>query len=166
MKVLRGYFGVGLCMPRDPANVGCAMRACGCFGAAFLAYSGKRYKKHAADTQQAHRHMPMFHYGDAPEDILKLVPYDCVPVAVELVPGATALQDYQHPERAFYVFGPEDGSLSGAVMDQCRDRVVIPSAFCVNLGAAVNIVLYDRKAKNTANRTPYENGLRLVGATT
>lgn len=160
----RGYFAVGLCLPRDPKNVASALRACGCFEAAFLAYSGKRYEKHAADTQKAYRHMPLMRAGDEPASILDVLPYDCVPVAVELVDGAAPLQHYRHPERAYYVFGPEDGSIPDDVVRRCRDVVRIPSVFCLNLAAAVNVVLYDRVAKGTVNNARFANGIQLGAA--
>lgn len=90
MIVARGYFAVGLCLPRDPKNVASALRACGCFEGAMLAYSGKRYEKHAADTQKAYRHMPLVRAGESPSAILDVLPYDCVPVAVELEARAEA----------------------------------------------------------------------------
>lgn len=43
-----------------------------------------------------------------------------VPVAVELRRNAESLIDFEHPERALYVFGPEDGSLDRAVLAQCQ----------------------------------------------
>lgn len=158
MISLRGYYGVGLCLPRDPKNVACVLRACGCFGAAFCAYSGERYKRHVADTQRAYRHMPLFCAGDDPEDILNVLPYECVPVAVELVEGAIPLASYVHPERAYYIFGPEDGSIPFRVLEKCRDKVIIPSDFCLNLASAAAVVLYDRTAKRAPNRTPYADG--------
>lgn len=164
MIVMRGYFAVGLCLPRDPKNVASALRACGAFEAAFLAYSGKRYEKHAADTQKAYRHMPLMRAGDNPGDILDMLPYDCVPVAVEVDDRAQMLHHYRHPERAFYVFGPEDGSIPEDVTMRCRDVVRIPSRFCLNLAAAVNVVLYDRTAKGTVNNARFANGLPVVEA--
>jgi len=35
----RGYFAVGLAQPKTPANVGSALRACGCFGARTFEHS-------------------------------------------------------------------------------------------------------------------------------
>lgn len=32
------------------------------------------------------------------------------PVAVELIEGARLLPEYTYPDRAIYIFGPEDGS--------------------------------------------------------
>lgn len=162
MIVMRGYFAVGLWMPRDPKNVACALRACGCFGAAFLAYSGRRYERHAADTQKAYRHMPLLCAGDEPDRILDVVPYDCVPVAVEIADRAVPLDRYKHPERAYYVFGPEDGSISPSVMEKCRDVVRIPSRFCLNLAAAVNVVLYDRISKGTPTQALFERGSAVL----
>lgn len=162
MNVARGYFAVHLFNPRDHNNVGCALRACGAFGAAYLSYSGRRYQKHQSDTQKAYRHMPLHHLSTDPSEFS--APYDCVSVAVELVEGATPLQHYTHPERALYVFGPEDGTLPSSILEHCRDRVVIPSLFCLNLAAAVNIALYDRTAKQTNNRTLYANGRPLTAS--
>ena len=40
-------------------------------------------------------------------------PEDTVPVAIELRPNAEALPAFVHPEKALYIFGPEDGSIRG-----------------------------------------------------
>ena len=59
-------------------------------------------------TSKAYKHIPLLHT----DDLHSVIPFDCVPVAVELIPGARPLDaNYVHPERAFYVFGPEDGSI-------------------------------------------------------
>jgi len=81
----------------------------------------------------------------------------CVPVAVELVEGAKPLTEYKHPARAFYIFGPEDGTLKKKITDFCDDVVYIPTEGCMNLAATVNVVLYDRLAKgdNFSHRTSY-----------
>jgi tRNA(Leu) C34 or U34 (ribose-2'-O)-methylase TrmL len=92
---------------------------------------------------KAYRHLPLIHA----EDLRAMVPHDCTPVAVDLLDGARSLVDYVHPERAFYIFGPEDGTLDASVTNWCRDKVYVPTAFCMNLAACVNVVLYDRAAK-------------------
>jgi len=81
------------------------------------------------------------------DDLHSIVPFDCVPVAVDLIEGARPLQDYQHPERAFYIFGPEDGTLGKLITGWCRDVIYVPTSYCMNLAATVNVVLYDRLAK-------------------
>ena len=138
----RGYAAVGLYRPKTRVNVASALRACGCYGVAMLACEGQRYKQHSADTMKAFRRIPFI---QAP--LKQQVPYDCVPVAVELVDQAVDLRTYKHPQRAFYVFGPEDGTLGRNVLSWCRDVVQIPTNGCMNLAASVNVVLYDRLLK-------------------
>jgi tRNA(Leu) C34 or U34 (ribose-2'-O)-methylase TrmL len=139
----RGYAVVGLDNVKSNINVGSALRAVGVYDAALLVISGTRYSKDPTDTMKAYRKVPLLQV----EDIMENIPYDCVPVAVDLVPGATPLHEYKHPERAFYVFGAEDATLGRRVLDRCRDTVYIPMNGCMNLAATVNVVLYDRLAK-------------------
>ena len=142
-RVGRGFSAVGLHMPKDHNNVGAALRAAGCYDVSLVCVTGRRYYRSRLDTQKAHRHLPLLH-GD---DLHDMVPFDCVPVAVDLVDDAVSLARFQHPERAFYVFGPEDGTLGDSILSWCRLRVLNPARFCVNLAATVNVVLYDRLAK-------------------
>lgn len=130
-------------MPKTPTNVGSVLRAAHCYGAALVAQTGKRYHGVSTDTTKAYRHLPLL----SVDDLFSVVPHDCVPVAVDILDDARSLVTYTHPERAFYIFGPEDGTLGKAITDRCRDKVFVPTAFCMNLAAAVNVVLYDRAAK-------------------
>ena len=142
----RGYTLIGLSNPKTPANVGSVMRACGVYGSSGAVYTGKRYQrsqKFVTDPQKNHRHIPLTHV----DDLKDAIPFDCVPIAVDLIDGATPLTEYKHPERAFYIFGPEDGTLGRPVTDWCRDVVYVPGEMCMNLAATVNVVLYDRMCK-------------------
>jgi tRNA(Leu) C34 or U34 (ribose-2'-O)-methylase TrmL len=139
----RGYAAIGLHMPKNRENVGSTLRAAMCFDAAMVATSGLRYKHVVLDTTKAYKHIPLLQCNN----IKDVVPYDCVPVAVDIIKGAIPLKDYVHPERAFYVFGPEDGTLGDSVLSWCRDVVYIPTSYCMNLAATVNVVLYDRSSK-------------------
>lgn len=139
----RGFAAIGLLQPKDALNVGSALRAAYCYDAAFVATTGRRYKGSATDTLKGHRHLPLLHF----DDLHAALPFDCVPVAVDLVPGAQSLFTYKHPQCAFYVFGPEDGTLGAQTLEWCRDVVYVPMNGCMNLAAAVNVVLYDRAAK-------------------
>ena len=138
----RGYAAVGLIQPKNSINIGSVLRAAGCFDAALVAVSGRRYKKALTDTMRSHRHLPLLQV----EDMMSVIPYDCVPVAIERRDDAMPLPSYHHPESAFYIFGPEDGEVPRSVREACRDTVYIPSG-SLNLAAAVNVVLYDRAAK-------------------
>ena len=139
----RGYFGIGLLNPKYDVNIAGVLRAAGCYGAAFVAYTGRRYKRHGADTYKIARHLPLIHGVD----LRLLIPFDCVPVAVDMVPDATPLPEYEHPERAFYILGPEDGTLGWKTLDWCRDIVQVPTTGCMNLAATANVLAYDRMAK-------------------
>lgn len=143
MKGPRGYAAIGLFQPKTACNVGSALRAAGCYGAAMVATTGKRFGVALTDTMKAYRRIPFIRC----DDLREIVPFDCVPVAVELVDGAVPLTEYSHPQRAFYVFGPEDGTLGKNVLEWCRDVVFIPTDGCMNLAACVNVVLYDRMTK-------------------
>lgn len=140
---MRGYCGIGLDNPKFTVNVGAVLRAAGVYQAAFVALTGVRYYKAPTDTIRFHRHSPLFQV----EDLHMIVPFDCVPVAVELVEGAASLVEYEHPARAFYVFGAENATLDQRVLSWCRDTVYVPTTECMNLAATVNVVLYDRLAK-------------------
>jgi tRNA(Leu) C34 or U34 (ribose-2'-O)-methylase TrmL len=139
----RGYSAIGLHHPKTPVNVGAVLRAAGCYGASLVATSGNRYTRAPTDTMSTYRHLPLIQC----EDLHDVIPFDCVPVAIDLIEGAKPLTDYKHPERAFYVFGPEDGTLGQKVTNWCRDVVYVPTNGCMNLAATVNVILYDRLLK-------------------
>lgn len=147
MNGLRGFAAIGLVNPKHRLNVGSVLRAAGCYGASLVVLGGTRPRHYmgriATDTQKAYRHIPTV----CVDDVFDVCPEDCVPVAVDLLPHAIDLAVFSHPERAFYLFGPEDGTLSEAVVQRCTWAVQIETAHCLNLAAAVNVVLYDRLAK-------------------
>ena len=140
----RGYAAVGLYHTKKDVNLGGVLRAAFCYDAALVVVAGLRFERQASDTSKAWRHIPVLETSD----LLNAIPYDCAPVAIEVNPHAVSLVNYVHPERAYYLFGPEDGALPKEVMAKCRDVVSIPTQFCMNLAATVNVVLYDRLAKS------------------
>jgi tRNA(Leu) C34 or U34 (ribose-2'-O)-methylase TrmL len=142
---MRGYCGIGLDNPKQDVNVGSALRAAGIYGAAFVAATGQRFKRSKTDTMSHYRHLPLIR----PENLKDVIPFDCVPVAVDLIEGAIPLPEYEHPERAFYIFGAEDNTLGQRITEWCRDTIYVPTEGCMNLAAAVNVILYDRLAKQT-----------------
>lgn len=144
----RGYAAIGLVSPKTPSNVGSVLRAAGCFGADLVAVEGVRGKNslitsNATDTMKAWRHIPTL----LTEDLMSVVPVGCVPVCVDLMNGAASLVDFVHPEAAFYIFGPEDGTLGERHGRHGVARVFVPTRQCMNLAATVNVILYDRLAK-------------------
>lgn len=159
-SVHRGYTAIGLMRPKNRGNVGSVMRAAFCYGAAMVAIEGIRTTiEEPQDSHKAWRNMPVLR-GD---DMRAMVPYDAIPVAVDLVKDAENLISFQHPQRAFYIFGPEDGTLDDEVLSWCRHRLMVPTRVCMNLAASVNVVLYDRMAKIERNARHIKySGLGLV----
>jgi len=137
---------IGIVNPKDVTNVGSVLRAIGCFQADGLFYTGTRYDRamrYCTDTQRTAANVPVQNV----EDILAVVPEDATLVCVELVVGATPLPEFEHPENAFYIFGPEDGSVPQAIVDAADSVVFVPTIGCMNLAASVNVLLYDRISK-------------------
>ncbi|MGB0865173.1 MAG: RNA methyltransferase [Granulosicoccaceae bacterium] len=140
------YTAIGLQNPKSPTNVGSVMRAAGCYSVDAVFYTGTRYDRAASfqtDTHQISSRIPL----QCVEDMVLAVPEQTRIVCVELVQGAQPLPSYAHPERALFLFGPEDGSLDQSIVDRADDVVYVPTEMCMNLAASVNVLLYDRLAK-------------------
>ena len=140
---MRGYVSIGLDRPKDKHNLGGVLRAMGCYGADLLLLANMRMQRQRTDTQKAWRHIPVVEV----DSLMESVPFCAVPVCIELTDDAVPLPQFTHPERAFYLFGPEDGSVRLEYQKRCKHRVMVPTAYCMNLAATVNVVLYDRMAK-------------------
>ena len=141
---------IGLSNPKSPTNVGAVLRAAGCFQADSILYTGVRYDRAAAfctDTKNLSRSIPL----TGVSCFLESAPENAKIVVIELAEDAISLADFQHPENAFYIFGPEDGTVKQKVVNQADSVVYIPTIGCLNLAATVNIVLYDRLAKSQQN---------------
>lgn len=141
---------IGLVDPKSPSNVGSVMRAAGCYRADQVRYSGGRFERAAqyqTDTKDILSKIPLVRE----DQLLDGLPADMKIVCVELAEGATPLPQFVHPDRAIYVFGPEDGSIPQALIDEADHVVYVPTVGCMNLAAAVNVLLYDRLAKSAAD---------------
>jgi tRNA(Leu) C34 or U34 (ribose-2'-O)-methylase TrmL len=139
---------IGLINPKSPENMGSILRAAGCYQVKSIHYTGSRYdraRQYVTDTKKRHLEIHPTHCTDiiatAKAQHLKVV-------AIELVEGATTLPAFSHPANVMYLLGPEDGTIEQDILDQCDAVVYIPTIGCMNLAATVNVVLYDRMAKN------------------
>lgn len=140
---MRGYFGIGVEGVSKAMNLGNLMRSAHAFGASFffLVDTYHTARDALSDTSRAEGHMPFY---DFPDVASMQLPRGCRLVGVELVDDAVALPSFRHPLNAAYVFGRERGSLTPAMLERCDMVVRIPTRFCVNLGVAGAIVMYDR----------------------
>ena len=149
MKKSKTY--IGLVNPKSPDNVNAVMRSSGNFGVEHVFYTGSRYPRAVRLNPDIPR-MSRKVSEDIPitgvERLIDSVPTDMKIVCVEFAENAIPLPDYQHPENAFYIFGPEDNSIPQDIIDQADDVVYVPTKGCMNLSATVNVLLYDRLAKS------------------
>jgi tRNA G18 (ribose-2'-O)-methylase SpoU len=141
---MRGYFAVGAEGISKGFNLGNLVRTAHAFGASFFFTVGSpvNYAEiKSTDTSHADIHLPFYAYKNMSEFDL---PKDCSLVGVELLDDASFLPSFHHPLRAAYVLGPEKGSLSPEMAKRCDYIVKIPTKFCVNVGIAGALVIYDR----------------------
>jgi tRNA G18 (ribose-2'-O)-methylase SpoU len=141
---MRGYFGIGVEQLSKAMNAGNLFRTAHAFGASFVFTVGAVYSRREveqSDTSKSRGHVPLYEFADATE--LRL-PVGCELVGVELLEDAIDLPSFRHPPAAAYILGPERGSLSPDIQKLCDFTVKIPARFCINVGIAGAIVMYDR----------------------
>lgn len=142
---------IGLVNPKSPDNVGSVMRAAGNYRVDSVFYTGKRYPR----ALMRNTNLPDMHRSVSKAVPLSESPSEFVDeasnmkiVCVEFAENAISLPEFEHPEKAFYIFGPEDGSISQNIINRAHAVVYIPTVGCMNLAATVNVLLYDRLAKS------------------
>lgn len=142
---------IALVDPKHARNVGSVVRAASCFDVNQVWITGDRVALEPHPGYRLPREERMRDYQSVQlarnDRFFDALPAGVTPVAVEVMPGAELLPYFEHPEKALYVFGPEDGSLPRVTLGLCHRFVTIPIRHCVNLAAAVHIVLWDRQLK-------------------
>jgi tRNA G18 (ribose-2'-O)-methylase SpoU len=140
----KGYFGVGVEEISKPMNLGALMRTAHAFGASFFFTINSTISMREArnsDTGSAQKNIPFYAFDSVDS---MLLPRGCALVGVELLDDAVDLPAFRHPHAAAYVLGRERGSLSPALLKRCAHVVKIPTKFCLNVGLAGALTLYDR----------------------
>jgi tRNA(Leu) C34 or U34 (ribose-2'-O)-methylase TrmL len=131
--------------------VGGVVRACASFGIPTLRWTGDRVRmddpSRRLPREERMRGYQTVDFARSDGRVLDDFSDVAVPIAVEFRANAERLPEFIHPPGAVYVFGPEDGHLPQGILTCCHRFVVVPSVHCLNLAAAVNVVLYDRRTK-------------------
>lgn len=143
---------IGLINPKYPHNVGTAIRAASCYSVSHLFYSGNRMDESLAELSRVPREERLRGYKTVDWTrndyfIRHCVKNGLTPVAVEFREQAENLFDFIHPEKALYVFGPEDGGIDKSALASCHRFVKIPTLHCLNLAVAITTIFYDRAYK-------------------
>jgi tRNA G18 (ribose-2'-O)-methylase SpoU len=141
---MRGYFGIGVERSSKWLNAGNLLRTTHAFGGSFFffvdpALNFKEVK--LADTASSSGSLPVYQFASADD---MLLPRGCQLIGVELTDDAIDLPNFYHPAQAAYILGPEMGSLSPEMQARCHHIIKIPMKFCVNVGIAGAIIMYDR----------------------
>ncbi|GAA6133601.1 RNA methyltransferase [Oceaniserpentilla sp. 4NH20-0058] len=158
---------IGLINPKDAQNVGSVLRAIGCYEADDVYYTGNRYAyalKHNTDTHNIQSTTDITKVDDLIDVPSKYMTPCTKIVCIELVEGATPLPEFEHPESALYIFGPEDGNIGQKIINQADEVVYVPTIGCMNLAATANVVLYDRMAKSHRAKELITQGNELIRA--
>ena len=96
--------------PKYKANVGAIQRAASCYNVHQVWFTGNRISLEEGERlpreerMKGYRNVDLIQY-DYPFDHF---PKGVTPVAIELLDNTECLFDFEHPEDALYVFGPED----------------------------------------------------------
>ena len=141
---MRGFFGIGVEGIHKAQNVGNLVRSSHAFGASFFFTIAPEVDVRGiqqTDTSGAFDHVPYYEYSS----VSKLdLPKGCQLVAVEFMEDSIELPSFRHPLRAAYVLGPEMGNVSPELLEKCDFTIKIPMKFCINVGVAGALVMYDR----------------------
>jgi tRNA(Leu) C34 or U34 (ribose-2'-O)-methylase TrmL len=149
--------GVVLIDPKFAHNLGASIRACSCFGVDSLVWTGSRIQLSSCERLPREERMKGYKsvrfINHARPFELFGTPFSTV--CVEVFEHSEPLTTFDDPESAIYVFGPEDGGVPQVVRRLCHRFVHIPAHFCLNLSAAVNVLLAHRvMARQLADREP------------
>ena len=142
-RIMRGYFSIGVEGISKPGNWGSLLRSAHAFGASYFFAVSPRFdveSTRGSDTSMG-QGLPVFTYEKA--EALQ-TPHGCKLIGIEFTEDAVELPSFFHPPAAAYVLGPEKSNLSPAMQERCDALIKIPTKFCVNVGIAGAIVMYDR----------------------
>lgn len=81
------------------------------------------------------------------------MPFSCVPVIVKNDDSSTLISEYNHPERAFYIFCDEDQDMESLVPLWLRDHIHFENMKGVNITQKLELILKDRYEKTLIKET-------------
>ena len=153
---MRGYFGIGIYMPKKIANLGTLFRSAYIMGANFIFTIGNRYHTQISDTIKANRNMPLFYYKDF-DCFLENIPNNCSLICIEQTEKSKKLSTFCHPEQSIYLLGAEDFGIPTDITNKCLTiEIECVKNLCMNVSTAGSIVMYDRYIKGINHANEYK----------
>jgi tRNA(Leu) C34 or U34 (ribose-2'-O)-methylase TrmL len=143
--------GIIMINPKYAHNVAAAIRAASCFDIESLVWTNERVDPDTMDRlpreerMKGYREVAWVH--DRERKPFEYFEAGVTPVCIELLENSQALTTFIHPKNPVYVFGPEDGGVPQVIRMHCHRFVHIQARHCLNLSAAMNVVLHDRLMK-------------------
>ena len=141
-KEKRGYFGIGIYLPKTETNLGTLWRSAHNFGADFIFTIGHRYQRMGSDTTKAYKHIPLYHYEDY-DDFQKHTPKDCSIICIEQSDKSRDIKNFIHPESCIYLLGAEDTGIPNDIL-KGKQVVHISTPMCLNVAVAGSIIMFDK----------------------
>ena len=142
-----GYYGIGIYNNKYKENIGTLWRSAYSFNANFIFTICKRYKYQSSDVNKTWKNIPLYHYIDF-DIFYENMPKDCILLGIELTDMAININEFNHPKRAIYLLGSEDGGLPNRIVNRCHSVIVLPGKYCLNVSIAGSIVMFDRLVKS------------------
>jgi tRNA(Leu) C34 or U34 (ribose-2'-O)-methylase TrmL len=140
--------------PKWPRNVGYILRSAYNFGVEQLIITGDRVplnvgsKKYRLPREERFKEYLKVNLerDDHPFDRFGR---DVSIIGVELILGSSMpITYFEHPEKAVYVFGPEDGDISQSFRRHIHQFIYVSTLSCLNLAVITGVVLADRLQKD------------------
>lgn len=125
-------------------NIGSVVRTANAFNVAGVHIVGRR-RWNRRGAMVTDRYLHVHHHPDAADLADWLAARDVVPIGVDNLPGAVALESVRLPQRVCLVFGSEGAGLSPDLVAICERLVAITqygSTRSINAGAAAAIAMY------------------------
>lgn len=126
------------------ANIGTVVRTANAFLAQEVHIVGRR-RWNRRGAMVTDRYLHVHHHPDAAHLADWLAAHDVVPIGVDNLPGAVALESVRLPQQVCLVFGSEGAGLSPDLVAVCERLVAITqygSTRSINAGAAAAIAMY------------------------
>ncbi len=145
----KGYFGIGIENPKKNENVGTLIRHAYLLGASYVFIIGRKYKKHAADTGDFGKLMPIYEF-ETIKEFTNSTPKHCELIGIDInnygdkVPKS--IVEFEHPRNAVYILGNESGGLSKEALNSVSQIVYIPTKDNISFNVATTgaMFLFDR----------------------